>query len=241
MRKSAFVRRCDFHFSAYILFLALLLAACSRKETPAKPLTATPVSALTPAVAPAAPPTQEIPRFTAEIVAHQEFQKIFAPKLMFRLEPYAGTDSGWTIRIAPVFEFGGPAIDCIGAVEVPLHGDTTLEIEPPENGAPRDPAWRQREFEYVETETDCKAAWNLMNDANYGSKLSEAEREHANARLSQIPTGHGKFTILDARVGPATPQNTHGSLEWLKFEVELSGGSRPSALSATKQDVSPGV
>jgi hypothetical protein len=241
MRKSAFVRRFHFHFSAFLLFLALLLAACSKKETPAKPLTATPVSTLTPAVAPASPPTQEIPRFTAEIVAHQEFQKIFAPKLMFRLEPYAGTDSGWTIRTAPLLEFGGPAIDCIGAVETPLHGDTKLEIEPPENGASKDPAWRHREFEYVATDADCKAAWDLMNDANYGSKLSEAEREQASAKLGQIPTGHGKFTILDARLGPATSSNPRGTLERLKFEVELSGGSAPSASSATRKTVSSGA
>jgi hypothetical protein len=68
-----------------------------------------------------------------------------------------------------------------------------------------------------------------MNDANYGSKLSEAERDQANIKLGQIPTGHGKITILDARFGPATPQNAHGTLEWLKFEVELSGSSAPSA------------
>jgi hypothetical protein len=238
MLRTAFVRRFRFHFNAFVLFLALLLAACSKKETPANPLTATPVPAPAPAVAPAPAPMQEIPRFTGEIVAHQEFQKAFAPKLMFSLEPYAGTDSGWTIRIAPVFEAGGLAIDCIGAVEIPLHGDTTLEIEPPEDGASKDPAWRQREFEYVTTDADCKAAWDLINDANYGSKLSEAEREQASTKLGQIPTGQGKLTILDARFDPATPQNTHGTLEWLKFEVELSGGA---ASSVAKKSASSGA
>jgi hypothetical protein len=47
-----------------------------------------------PAVASGPSPIQKIPCFTGEIVAHQEFQKVFAPKLMFGLEPYAGTDSG---------------------------------------------------------------------------------------------------------------------------------------------------
>ena len=145
--------------------------------------------------------------------------------MMFRLEPYAGNDSGWSIRIAPVSETGGPAIDCIGAVETPLHGDTKIEIEPPDNRASRDPAWRQREFEYAATASDCGAAWGLMNTSNYNSKLSEKEREDASAKLGQIPTRRGKFTILDARFGPATSQSERGSIEWLKFEVDLSGAS----------------
>jgi len=227
-----------------VLLGALVLTACGKKETPAKPFTATPVPAPATAtvVVPVVPsPTPEIPPFTAEIVAHREFQKIFAPKLMFRLEPYAGTDSGWTIRIAPVFETGGPAIDCIGATATTLHGDTTLEIEPPENAALKDAAWRQREFEYVANEADCKRAWDLMNDANYGSKLTEAERDQARTKLGQIPTGHGKFTILDARFGPATPQNTRGTLQWLKFQVELSGRSALSAPPAAAKSAPPGA
>jgi len=149
--------------------------------------------------------------------------------MMFRLEPFAGTDSGWSVRIAPISDSGGPAIDCIGAVETPLHGDTKLEIEPPQNGASKDPAWRQRAFEYVSNASDCKAAWDLMNDANYATKLSAKEREDVSTKLGQISTRPGKFTILDARFGAATPQNARGTLESLKFEVDLSGSSAPSS------------
>ena len=229
MRKTALLRRFHFPFNPCALAVALLFTACSKKEAP--------VTSAAVQVAPAAPAAitspsfsvQEALHFTAEVVAHEEFQRTFAPKMMFRLEPYAGTDSGWSIRIAPISDSGGPAIDCIGAVETPLHGDTKLEIEPPENGASKDPAWRRREFEYVSNASDCKAAWDLTNDANYATKLSAKEREDASTKLGQIPTRPGKFTILGASFGPATPQNARGTLESLKFEVDLSGSSGPSS------------
>jgi hypothetical protein len=207
----------------------LLFSACSKKETPVTPA-AVQVTPGAPAAIPSAPSSvQEAPHFTAEVVAHEEFQRTFAPKMMFRLEPYGGTGSGWSIRIAPISDSGGPAIDCIGAVETPLHGDTKIEIEPPVNGASKDPDWRKREFEYVSNVADCKAAWNLMNDANYATKLSAKEREDASTKLGQIPARQGKFTILEAHFGPATPQNARGTLEWLKFEVDLRGSSAPSS------------
>lgn len=218
----------------WALCLLLPLAAC-KKQAPVTPASAAAASAVVASATPTgnAASSQINPRFTAEIVAHEEFQRIFAPKLMFRLEPYAGSDSGWSIRIAPVSETAGPAIDCIGAVETPLHGDTKIEIEPPANGSTKDPAWRQREFTYAATEPDCRTAWNLMNDANYATKLSDQEREQASTKLGQIPTRHAKFTIVDGRFGPATLQNPHGTIEWLKFEVDLNAAFVQSLSAAS--------
>ncbi len=68
-----------------------------------------------------------------------------------------------------------------------------------------------------------------MNSANYNPKLSDKEREEFGIKLGQIPTRHGVFTILDAHFGPATPQNGRGTIEWLKFEVDLSGSSPEKA------------
>ena len=212
----------------WVLALPLIAAACSK---PARPASATParvVPATPTASAPAAGSLQNGPRFTGEVKQGQQFEKTFAPEMVFRLEPYGGNDSGWTIRIAPGIDSAASAMDCIGAVEVPLHGDTTLEIEPPEDGASKNPSWRQREFDFVATSEDCKTAWVLMNDANYNSKLAEKDREQTSAKLGQILRRHGELTILDLRLGPATPQNSHGTLEWMKFEVDVSGASAQS-------------
>lgn len=213
---------------------SLLGIACKNSQPTAVPARARDVLPAPVAPVAAAWPAEPSMHFTAEVVRNEEFQRIFAPKMMFRLEPYGGNDSGWSIRIAPSSESGGPAIDCIGAVETPLHGDTKIEIEPTPNGATESPAWKRREFSYVASASDCKTAWDLMNNANYNSKLSDKEREDASTKLVQLPTRHGVFTVLDARLGPATPQNERGTIERMKFEVDLSG-SAPEKLPHTAQ------
>ncbi len=202
---------------------SLLGIGCQKSQPSPAPAGASNVLLAPVASAAAASSVEPATHFTANIIRNEEFQKIFAPKMMFRLEPYAGNDSGWSIRIAPISDSGGPAIDCIGAVETPLHGDTKIEIEPPQNGATQNPAWKRREFNYVATASDCKTAWTLMNNANYNSKLSDKEREEASTKLEQLATRHAVFTVLDTRFGPATPQNERGTIEWLKFDVDWSG------------------
>jgi hypothetical protein len=171
-------------------------------------------------------------QFTGEVKMGQQFEKAFASDMVFRLVPYAGNDSGWTIRIAPGRDSTATTMDCIGAVSEPLHGDTKTAIEPRESDASSGDTWKHREFDYVGNASDCKAAWNLMNEANYGSKLSDKERQQASTRLGQIPTRHGKLTILDARSGPANAANERGTLEWLKFELDLNAGAEASAAKA---------
>ncbi|HLZ12140.1 MAG TPA: hypothetical protein VKP58_06085 [Candidatus Acidoferrum sp.] len=164
----------------------------------------------------------------------EEFKQLIGPDLEFRLAPYAGNDSGWSIRLAPGTDANARTIDCIGAVQEPLHGDTRLEIEPPENGNALDAEWKTREFEFVTNPADCKQAWNLANAANYPSRLSDKQREEANRKLGQITTRHGRFTVLEARVGTAAGSGKPGTLEWLKFEVDLTGkaDTKESAIRA---------
>ena len=212
----------------WALSLSLSLLACGKPQNsvPSKSLQVVPSApavAAASAVSPSAS-TQTIPKFTAEVLRGQQFEKIVAPNMVFRLEPYAGNDSGWTIRIAPGSDSAASEMDCIGAIQVPLHGDTTLQIEPPEDGDSKDPSWKHREFDFVATPKDCKVAWDSMTDANYNHKL---------------PLRHGKLTILDARYGPANAANAHGTLEWLKFEVDLNAAAERPSAQAPKPTTQP--
>jgi hypothetical protein len=75
--------------------------------------------------------------------------------LLFRLEPDAGGDSGWEIRLAPAAEPSLASIDCIGAVSEPLHGDDHLSIQPPGLDKDRNEAqWKKREFDFVRDPAD---------------------------------------------------------------------------------------
>src|SRR5229473_3333448 len=116
-------------------------------------------------------------RFTREVRRGETFEKSFAPNMIFRLEPDAGDDSGWSIRIAPGSDAAAAAIDCIGAVAEPLHGNKNLVIEPLADGSPKNPGhWGAHEFDFVPDAANCKAAWELMNVVNYPSKVSDKER-----------------------------------------------------------------
>lgn len=220
----------------WALSLSLSLLACGKPQNsvPSKSLQVVPSApavAAASAVSPSAS-TQTIPKFTAEVLRGQQFERIVAPNMVFRLEPYAGNDSGWTIRIAPGTDSAASEMDCIGAIQVPLHGDTTLQIEPPEDGDSKDPSWKQREFDFVATPKDCKVAWDSMTDANYNPTLSEKERDQASARSEKLLLRHGTLTILDVRYGPANATNAHGTLEWLKFEVDLNAGGPAASAPA---------
>jgi len=101
------------------------------------------------AVKPAAEPLRgakggESTHFTGEVRRGDEFKQLIGPGMEFRLEPYAGNDSGWSIRLAPGTDANARTMDCIGAVEEPLHGNTRLEIEPLENGKTPDVSWKTR-------------------------------------------------------------------------------------------------
>ena len=178
------------------------------------------------AVKPAAEPFQdakggESSHFTGEVRRGEEFTQLIGPGMEFRLEPYAGNDSGWSMRLAPGTDADARTMDCIGAVEEPLHGNTRLEIEPPENAKTPDAGWKRREFQFVASAPDCRQAWRLANEANYPSKLSDKQRDEASIKLGQIKRNHGRFTVLGARLGTAAGKQ--GTLEWLKFEVDVTG------------------
>jgi hypothetical protein len=202
--------------------LASLCGACKETQDPEQ--------RNAPRIVPAASTEAKQPaiisvHFTGEVRRGQKFEKSLAPTMIFRLEPYAGNDSGWSIRIVPGEDAASDAMDCIGAVEEPAHGDTKLAIDPPGDADGETASWKHREFSFIANPADCKAAWQLMNDANYGTKLSDKEREEASTKLGKIPTQHGAFKIVDAAFGPRTSANEQGTIEHLKFEVELGAST----------------
>jgi hypothetical protein len=217
-------------FARFCVFLvALVVIACNKAQNPDTPTPAHVVPASNSAAS--APTDQSVLHFAGEVREGQSFEKSFAPDMVFRLEPYAGKDSGWTIRIAPGRDSIAATMDCIGAVTEPLHGNTGTAIDPPEGGRLDDP-WKRRDFNYAANASDCRAAWRLMNEANYASKLSDKEREQASTKLGQIRTTHARFSILDARSAAAAAPDVGRRLKWLKFDVDLNAGAGTAADSS---------
>ena len=223
-----------------LTLLVVLLAAspfgCKRPQVAAS---ASPVPSLknSALMAPEAPKANTV-RLSGEVKRGQRFTQAAGNNLIFALEPYAGNDSGWTIRLMPGSDTKSISMDCIGAVSEPLHGDKNLEIEPPDDLSQEPVKWKPREFEFVADSANCKAAWELMNVVYYPSKLTDEQRAEAGEKLGKIPTTHGKFTVVNSLLRPAGNPNDTGSIEWLKFEVELNfpaSSPGPSQESATQK------
>ena len=214
------MRRMHFLWVLQLVGLGLVAIGCRKQQTTTQSATA-PVTTAAATNQPAGPGL----RFAGEVKRGSRYEKMFAQNMYFLLEPYAGNDSGWTIRIVPGGDSSAAAMDCIGAIREPLHGDNEIELEPPESDASSTGSWGRREFEYVANAQQCKEAWALANIANYTANLSDKEREEAGTKLGQIPKRHGKFLLLDSRVGPPDRGNERGTLEWLKFEVDLDGNA----------------
>jgi hypothetical protein len=186
------------------------------------PLTATP------APLPTAPPPHRVSapvtHFAGEVSRGQRYEEAIAPGLVFRLEPFAGEDSAWEIEIAPDTEPSPAAVDCIGAIAVPTHGDLGLSIEPPGDGtAPAAALAKPRAFDFVSDAPNCKRAWNINNQLNYGYRLTEQEREKLDRELNAnpFPLGHGELKVLDSRVSASSEKGKPVAIEWIKFEVDL--------------------
>lgn len=237
--------------SLVIVLFGVFWAGCGKTQAPVKPSSASPV-----VVAPVGssqtqqtpPSTPAIDRFEGDVRRGQRFEKNIAPGMVFRLEPYAGNDSGWSIRLVPSSEPSPATIDCIGAVSEPMHGSSEVELEAPDGTSAEPELKRPREFIFVPTPSDCKVAWDLMNLVNYGSKLSDKERAEADRKLAQIPTSHGRFAVVDSRFGEPTSTNAHGPIEWLKFQVDLSvaaqampGQEKPEQTRSDTPEKSKGI
>ncbi|HEY6266682.1 MAG TPA: hypothetical protein VIX11_00165 [Candidatus Acidoferrum sp.] len=173
------------------------------------------------------PPRDPLPdirdvKFSGEVQSGQQFERAVAPGMVFRLAPYAGNVSGWSIRLAPSSEPLPASIDCIGAISVPLHGNMETELELPDGGAiSQVELRRKRELMFVPTPSDCKAAWDLTNLLNYTYNLSDIEREKADRKLGELPTAIGAFKVIDFIIGDNPAKRTVSGIAWLKFDAEL--------------------
>lgn len=213
--------RCRPTLTLLPVLIATLPFGCKKPQIAAS-VSPVPALAKSAGIDPAASIVETPTHFVREIRRGEEFQQSIGTKMVFRLEPYAGNDSGWTIRMTPGTDKKALSMDCIGAVSEPLHGDSNLSLEPPEGMSDKPVNWKPREFEFVPDSENCKIAWDLMNLVYYPSKLSDQQRAEAGEKLGKIPTAHGKFTVLASQLRPAANANGASSIEWLKFEVELS-------------------
>lgn len=160
--------------------------------------------------------------FTGEVKQGETFVKAVAPHLVFRLNPNAEGDSGWRIEILPDSKPLPQDFDCSGSVTPPAHGPNDLFLDKPDGmSSARVLQWNAHQFDFVANPAECKLAWDLFNEEEYPSNLTDKQREADEERFGKILTGSGTLKILDSRLGTASANDEYGPILWLKFEVTL--------------------
>lgn len=176
--------------------------------------------------APAALLSAKNPRieFTGEVSRGNLFTRQIAENLVFRLNPQPAQGSGWFIEIVPkVPPPKGEYAEFIWVATPPYHFfnqrylDTsygTTAAQAVAKDAPRD-------FNFVQTLDDYRIAANAVNMVIYPNHATEQEMDRVRKDASRVMTGSGTLYILDSRVTPGKNDKDMGSIDWIRFRVEL--------------------
>jgi hypothetical protein len=167
--------------------------------------------------------------FTGEVSAGQAFAREFGKKLAFRLNP--GTaHSGWTIEVIPDEQTGSGSAEYVWVVNPPYRSYNVRYLDTSYGTTAKEAVENSpRDFNFVVNEQQFKRASGLVEMAIMSRPQSdrksqpEIDRESTDAirELGAIAVAKGRLTILDSRIADATDKGGPGSIEWLKFKVEL--------------------
>lgn len=182
----------------------------------------------------AAPPASTAPStadFTAEISLGKTFSQEIGRGLLFQLVPTPGDPgSGWNIQIVPKDPSQavrpGPddniSTDFAGIATPPYHGYNPLYLDTSyATKASEAVAQTPRKFYFVESAADYKAALNSVNLAIYPNKATTKQLSEAKDASAKTHLGSGQLDILDSKLAPGAGSNDTGSIQWMKFRVQI--------------------
>jgi hypothetical protein len=167
--------------------------------------------------------------FAGELSTGQTFQRKFGDNLLFRLNPVAA-HHGWTIEILPQVQDGTVEREYIWVVTPPYRFYNPHDIDTSYGTSAGEAVrYSPRDFNFVLNEEQFKRAADLVNLAIMSHPQSdqrtgeEFEKESVDAirALKALPVSKGRLSILDSHTTASSGHDDLGSIEWLKFRVEL--------------------
>jgi hypothetical protein len=164
--------------------------------------------------------------FGGEVSADHGFRQKFG-ELRFRLTP---SRVGWHIEINPNDDTTPGHLDYSWVVTPPYRAYNDLYVDTT-YGTKADLAVKlsPRDFNFVLNGGQYDQAQHLVDHAIMSHppeehrSTAEFEKEsiEAIAALKSLPIGKGRFAIVDSRVNQSSGAQHEGTIEWLKFRVEL--------------------
>ena len=192
-----------------------------------------------------------------EVSAAKAFTQEFGGDLVFRLNAEQAS-GGWFIEVVP----RGAGVDSqqeyVWVVTPPYHFGNQRYLDT-SYGVPAREAIQNspREFNFALDEEQYKEASRLVDlaisshpDSDKRSQEElEQERQDATEALLKLPVAAGRLWILDSGVKDPAGDRDFGSIEWLKFRVELrvpcgfpvAAGTRRLSVDSSKCDEIEGV
>jgi hypothetical protein len=162
-------------------------------------------------------------KFTGEVERGKKFARDIGHGLIFQLAPDVdGPDTGWTTEIVPKSR-GSSGVDEFSAIAIPPYHFFNLRYLDTSYGttAKESVGISPRTFNFVQSAEDARAALGIVNSEIYPNHASRQELDRLARRAAKIQLGTGELSILDSRTTPGKNEGDTGTIDWLKFELEI--------------------
>jgi hypothetical protein len=166
--------------------------------------------------------------FSGEVSNGQEFRHTISPELDFVLQP------GWTIAIA----LKKPEGDCnefASVVNAPYRAHRDLYIDTSYGWTAEQEVYASpRSFRFVMNCADYRTESSRLNIALWGDGVTGQKYDEALAKLGTSPLGTGRLWITASHISHSndTSDNKSGSIQWMRFTVEIKLPSHNKATQA---------
>lgn len=161
--------------------------------------------------------------FAGEVTRGNAFQQDIGHDLVFRLALTPGyADMGWKIQITPKDTPDDGPIELSAVATPPYRTYNARYIETSYgNTAKQAVALTPRVFYFVQSEDDEHRAEECLNAAMYPTNVSDEEKVRVVQEQREIPLGKGELRILRSRLGHSKTLTDAGTIDWLRFEVDI--------------------
>lgn len=164
-----------------------------------------------------------------EVSSGRTFEQPFGGNLRFRLDPQPAL-AGWFIEVVPERQPANGFAEYLWVVNPPYRSWNSRYLDTSYGWKAKDAVGESpRNFNFVVNEEQFKKASELVDIASMSRPQSdqrskeEIAKEIADAEyaLVSFPVAKGRLVILDSKVGAPNKNEELGTIEWLKFRVEL--------------------
>jgi hypothetical protein len=166
-------------------------------------------------------------RFTGEITRGKSFEQDIGHDLVFRLIPTPGyADMGWRIQVEPKIDPDDGPIEFSAVATPPYRRYNPRFLETSYgNTAKQAVEMTPRAFYFVQSVDDEHRAEECLNAAIYPTNVSDEEKVRVVQEQKQIQLGKGELRIVKSRIGRGKTLTDAGTIDWLRFEVDIEFSS----------------